>query len=62
MITGSTAPTLPSFLRFYFRVRASSIQRAGLSRNLEQAISTGTFYVYMYYVPHKKSFFVTFDY
>ena len=62
MITGSTAPTRPSFLPFYFRVRDFSIQRARLSRNLEQAISTDTFYIYMYYVPRKKSFFVTFDY
>ena len=32
------APSLPSFLPFYFRLRAFSIQRAQLSRSLEQAI------------------------
>ena len=37
MITGSSGPALPSFLPFYFRVRAFSIQRARLSRSLEQA-------------------------
>ena len=37
MITGSAAPSLPSFLPFYFRVRAFSIQRARLSRSPEQA-------------------------
>ena len=31
------APSLPSFLPFYFRVRAFLIQRARLSRSLEQA-------------------------
>ena len=38
MITGSAAPSLPSFLPFYFRLRAFSIQRARLSRSLEQAM------------------------
>ena len=38
MITGSAAPSLPSFLSFYFRVCAFSIQRTWLSRSLEQAI------------------------
>ena len=42
MITGSAAPSLPSFLPFYLRLRALSIQRAQLSRSLEQAISTRT--------------------
>ena len=32
------APALPSFLPFYFRVCAFSIQRTRLSRSLEQAI------------------------
>ena len=41
MITGSAAPALPSFLPFYFRVRAFSIQRTRLSRSLEQAIFSG---------------------
>ena len=31
-------PALPSFLPFYFRVCAFSIQRTRLSRSLEQAI------------------------
>ena len=31
------APALPSFLPFYFRVRAFSIQRPRLSKSLEQA-------------------------
>ena len=38
MITGSAAPSLPSFLLFYFHLRALSIQRAQLSRSLEQAM------------------------
>ena len=38
MITGSPAPSLPSFLLFYFHLRALSIQRAQLSRSLEQAM------------------------
>ena len=42
MIAGSTAPSLPSFLPFYFRVRAFSLQRARLSRSLEQAIRQDT--------------------
>ena len=42
MITGFAAPSLPSFLPFYFRLRALSIQRAQLSRSLEQATSTRT--------------------
>ena len=42
MITGSAAPSLPSFLPFYLRLRALSIQRAQLSRSLEQATSTRT--------------------
>ena len=33
----NTRGTLPSFLQFYFRVRAFSIQRAQLSRSMEQA-------------------------
>ena len=33
-----TARPHPSFLTFYFRVRAFSIQRTRLSRSLEQAI------------------------
>ena len=37
MITGSTAPSLPSFLLFYFCLCALSIQRTQLSRSLEQA-------------------------
>ena len=37
MITGSAAPPLPSFLPFYFRLRALSIQRTRLSRSLQQA-------------------------
>ena len=37
MITGSAAHSLPSFLLFYFCLRALSIQRAQLSRSLEQA-------------------------
>ena len=37
MITGSVAPPLPSFLPFYFRLRAFSIQRTRLSRSLQQA-------------------------
>ena len=37
MITGSAAPALPSFLPFYFRLRAFSIQQARLSWSLEQA-------------------------
>ena len=39
-----TAPALPSFLPFYFRVCAFSIQRTRLSRNLEQA-SIAEFYI-----------------
>ena len=39
MITGSAAPSLPSFLPFYFRLRAFSVQRALLSRSVEQANS-----------------------
>ena len=39
MITGSAAPSLPSFLPFYFRVRALSIQQARLSWSMEQATS-----------------------
>ena len=34
---GWAAPSLPSFFPFYFRLRALSIQRTRLSRNLEQA-------------------------
>ena len=34
-----TAPSLPSFLPFYFRLRAFAIQRALLFRSLEQASS-----------------------
>ena len=41
MITGSAAPALPSFLPFYFRVCAFSIQRTRLSRSLEQASFSG---------------------
>ena len=37
MITCSAAPAIPSFLPFYFRFHAFSIQRARLSRSLEQA-------------------------
>ena len=37
MITGSVDPPLPSFLPFYFRLRAFSIQRTRLSRSLQQA-------------------------
>ena len=37
MITGSATPALPSFLPFYFRVCAFSIQQTRLSRSLEQA-------------------------
>ena len=37
MITGSAALVLPSFLPFYFRVCAFSIQRTRLSRSLKQA-------------------------
>ena len=33
----NTRGTLPSFHQFYFRVRAFSIQRAQLSRSMEQA-------------------------
>ena len=40
MITGSAAPSLPSFLPFYFRPRTFSIKRAQLSRNLEQATAS----------------------
>ena len=36
-IESSAAPPLPSFLPFYLRVRAFSIQRTRLSRNREQA-------------------------
>ena len=32
------APSLPSFLPFYFRLRAFSIQRAQLSRSLFQVL------------------------
>ena len=49
MITGFTAPALPSFLPFYFRLRAFLIQRAGLSRSLEQARSLGTVYPIIIY-------------
>ena len=35
--TRKVAPSLPSFLPFYFRLRAFSTQRAQLSRSLEQA-------------------------
>ena len=35
---GLTARPLPSFLTFYFRVRAFLMQRTRLSRSLEQAI------------------------
>ena len=38
MITASAAPSLPSFLPLYFCLRAFSIQRARLSRSLEQAM------------------------
>ena len=38
MITGSAAPALPSFLPFYFRVCAFSIQLTRLSWNPERAI------------------------
>ena len=38
MITGSAAPSLPSFLPFNFRVCAFSIQRTRLSQSLEQAM------------------------
>ena len=37
MISGSAAPSVPSFLLFYFCLRALSIQRAQLSRSLKQA-------------------------
>ena len=37
MITGSVDSPLPSFLPFYFRLRALSIQRTQLSRSLQQA-------------------------
>ena len=37
---GREAPALPSFLPFYFRVCAFSIQRTPLPRNLEQAIQS----------------------
>ena len=37
MITGFAAPSLPSFLPFYFTLRSFSIQRAQQSRSLEQA-------------------------
>ena len=36
MITGSAAPSVPSFLLFYFCLRALSIQWAQLSRSLKQ--------------------------
>ena len=36
-VESSAAPPLPSFLPFYLRVRAFSIQRTRLSRSLEQA-------------------------
>ena len=42
MITGSAAPSLPSFLLFYFHLRALSIQRAQLFRSLEEATSSRT--------------------
>ena len=38
MITGSAAPSLPSFLPFYFRLCTLSIQRAQLSQSLAQAM------------------------
>ena len=37
MITGSVDPPLPSFVPFYFCLRAFSIQRTRLSRSLQQA-------------------------
>ena len=43
MITGPAAPSFPSFLLFYFRFRAPSIQRAQLSRSLEQATYLPTY-------------------
>ena len=42
MITGSTTPSHPSFLTFYFCVRVFSIQRARISQSLDQAISHQT--------------------
>ena len=41
MITGSAASPSPSFLPFFFRVRAFSIPWARLSRSLEQATQSG---------------------
>ena len=38
MITGPAAPSLSSFLPFYFRLHTLSIQRAQLSRSPEQAM------------------------
>ena len=38
MITGPAAPSLPSFLPFYFRLHTLSIQWAQLSRSPEQAM------------------------
>ena len=42
MITGSTTPSHPSFLTFYFCVRVFSIHRARISQSLDQAISHQT--------------------
>ena len=59
MITGSAAPALPSFLPFYFRVCAFSIQRTRLSRSLEQpSIIEDEFHFFLhcskYSMPRKK--------
>ena len=40
---GESTPSLPSFLPFNFRVPAFSIQRARLSRSLEEASSCANF-------------------
>ena len=42
---GRAAPPLPSFLHFYFRIRAFSIQGTRISRSLEQATAP-PFFVY----------------
>ena len=44
MITGSAASSPLSFLPFYFRLHAPSIQQAQLSRSLGQAKGTGKTY------------------
>ena len=44
-IIGVRAPALPSFPTFYFHLRAFSMQRARLSRSLEQARATMSFTV-----------------